>query len=158
MFNLNELDTTIGDKSKDTYLTDNLYGKLSALLKHVHGTSYNYPTLAAGKTLTAGNGWALGSKVEIVPASTIGDHFDIHWLNTGVASEVATYEIHLFKGGLGAEIFIGSQRTTRISNQAGALSIPIMTELLNANERISAAVASSTNGATIVVSLTYHTY
>lgn len=130
------------------------------LLDHIHSAQKVYHSLANGVTLTGhATAWTLGDKTEVVPVNTIDQPFDIHYLNFGSASVTDTFEIVLYKGLAGAEIEIGRARVVRAAAQSGTAPTPIMTEMLPANTRISAAVASASGGGdTIVLSLFYHTY
>jgi hypothetical protein len=137
----------------------NAEDKLHILEDHIHSVQYVYPTLASGVTLNASSSvWQLGSFVEVIPKNTIDDVFDIHWLNVGAMNNVTTCELHLYKGDLGSEILIAQTRVVRLSNQSGAGSIPIITPLISANERISAKLASATANTTLVISVSYHKY
>lgn len=132
---------------------------LAILLDHAHKPSKVYPTLAAGVTLPAsGVAWTLGAITEVVPASTITAQFDIHDVVVEGLSANAVYEIVLYKGGSGAEVEIGRVRCVKSAAQDGALSIPFMCELQDANERISAAVADSVGTSTATISVHYHEY
>ena len=103
-----------------------------------------------------------GVTASIVKTNTgagIGKPFDIHYVQSGVANVSDTYIVVLYSGATGAEEIISTFRTTRVAAQSGAQSLPIITELLPAGTRISAACASVSGGEdTIVVSINYHEY
>lgn len=149
----------IGNKTDDED-GDSIYAKLYIAMQHIHSAQKVYPTLAAGVTLTGGvASWALGSFVEVVPASTITSPFDIHHVNVGAASANDTYEIVLYKGALSSEVEVGRCRITRVANVSDISPVPMMTPILPANTRISAKVASASGGSdTVVISIFYHIY
>jgi hypothetical protein len=115
------------------------------------------PSLADGFTLTSNaEKWVMGEKVELIPTNSINVPFEIHFVGTGNASGLGSFEIHLFAGEIGAEVLIGQCRTVRVSNQTGPTSIPIQTPTQPANTRISASVARGTAGSeTIAMGLFY---
>lgn len=128
--------------------------------EHIHSAQKVYPTLANGITLTGHNtAWTLGNKTEIIPVNTITSMFDLHWVNIGEASVTDTYEIVFYKGLAGAEIEIGRCRVVRAAAQSGTAPVSLMTPLIPANTRISAALASASGGGdTLELALFYHTY
>jgi len=70
---------------------------------HIHSIARIYPTLAAGIDVTAnGAPWTLGSAVEVIPASGVGDIFDIHHINIEDVTQDGVYELVLY--GDGSEI------------------------------------------------------
>lgn len=140
---------------------DVIDGEIEILDEHNHSAQKVYPTLANGITVTAAAGvWELGAFVEVVPANTITAPFDIHFLNLGAVSSDTTYEIVFYKGALNAEVEIGRARFARLSAATANISSqPLMTEVLPANTRISAKLATLNGGSrTAVISLSYHTY
>lgn len=156
-----ESSKSIGDRTIDTYQSNTIYGKSISLEKHIHSAMKVYPTLADGVTITgAVAAWTLGTIVEIVPASTITDNFDIHWLIIEEVSANDRYEIVLYSGGAGSEVEIGRQKTVRNTTAGnGVISIPFQTEIIAANSRISAAIASKSGGSdTMDISIGYHEY
>jgi hypothetical protein len=94
----------IGSKSDRTYNGgDSIFAEVHTLGDHFHKPVKVYPTLADGITVTGAAGaWTLGSIVEIIPAATVGDPFDVHFVNIESASATDTYEIVLYQGGAGS--------------------------------------------------------
>lgn len=137
-----------------------LLGYQNSLYQHVHKPAKVYPSLAAGVTLTgAANPYVLGAIAEIIPANTITNAFDIHWINVEAASATDVYEIVLYKGAALSEVEIGRVRVHKNSVQSGANNVPIQIPAQAANERISAAIASASGGSdTLTVSVMYHEY
>ena len=130
-------------------------------LEHIHSVQKTKPTLANSFVLTGGvAAWGVGAKLEIFAANEVTHPFDIHWVGLGNVSDVgAVYEIILYSGLVGAEVEIGHCRVFRQANQAGTAPCPMMTPLLPANTRISAACASTNGGSkTIEVAFFYHEY
>lgn len=158
--NQDESAKTIGDRSIDTYLSNTIYGILKMLKDHVHSATKVYPTLANSITLTGGAGaWQEGAFVEVVPASTITDYFDIHWVTLTNPSATDEYEVSLYSGALASEVEIARIRTSREAIQASTPPIGTMTPFIAPNERISAKVASKVGGAdTIDIAISYHEY
>lgn len=130
------------------------------MMEHIHSAQKVYPTLADGVTLTGhATAWTLGNKTEVVPVNTITSEFDIHYLNIGAASVTDTFEIVLYKGLAGAEVEIGRVRAVRAAAQSGTAPMPMLTNMIPANTRISAALASASGGGdTLELALFYHTY
>lgn len=156
-----ESSKTIGNKETDTYSSDTIYGKAKAMSLHTHSQCKVYPTLANGVTVTGhADAWTLGSKIEIVPASTITDHFDIHWIIIEAVSANDTYELVLYKGAISSEIEIGRIRFIKSTTAgAGVVSVPFQMEIVDGDTRISASLASSGGGSdTATISLGYHEY
>ncbi|NHJ39632.1 MAG: hypothetical protein FK731_06315 [Asgard group archaeon] len=148
----------IGNKT-DTHNGNSLVSKTETLLEHVHGASKVYPTLANGVTVTTGVGaWTLGNFVEIVPSSTITSDFDIHWVSIESISANDVYELVLYKGALTSEIEVGRVRFTKNAALDSTLNIPMQTSIIDANERVSAKIASSSGSDNATISLFYHTY
>ena len=117
---------------------------------HTHGASFIYPDKADPVTLTANAAsWNdTGSKVEIIPASTITKNFDLHWASITDISENCYGIIDIFAGGAGSEVLIGSVDCTRTSNFSQEGNKPTQIPQQPANTRISARLSSSTTNAT----------
>lgn len=157
----NELSKTIGDRETDLHYSNTLYGYLLAWYKHVHMPQWVYPFLDDGVILTGHNdAWTLGSKVEIIPASTITNWFDIHWVIIEAVSANDVYSIELYSGEVASEVTIGQLKIVKNTTAgSGAISIPIQVPKQEANARISAACASKSGGAdTVTISLAGHEY
>ena len=126
--------------------------------EHLYAKSAVYPTLAAGVTVTGHNdAWTLGTLVEIVPASTITEDFDVHWISIENISANGIYELVLYCGAGDTEC--GRVRFVQNAVQDSVVAVPFMTPILEKNSRIRSAVASSTGGGdTADISIFYHTY
>ena len=171
-FNVTEVDNigvntlfkdVIGNKS-DTNLSgpgnDSLYGIAAYMAYyHVHAPSIIYPRDAAPVTITSGVGaWVEGTKVEIIPADTITDPFDIHFVNLGAISENDNYVLKLYSGAALAEVFWGEVSFSRDTNQMRAAYVPIQGGPVDANIRISASLLSSIGSNTVDIKLYTHSY
>lgn len=143
----------IGNKG-DSYAGDSIFAHSHVLEEHIHTEANVYPTLANGVAVLGGAAWTLGNFVEIVPASTIGSPFDLHFVNVEALDANDTFEIVLYA----VEVEIGRVRVTKDATQAGLQSVPIITPIQAADVQIQAKVASSGGGDTATISLAYHTY
>lgn len=135
-------------------------GHLKAGYYHVHSPAKVYPPLADAITLTANaSGWTYGTKVEIIPASTITVNFDIHWIIVSEISAVDEYELSLYSGEVASEVLIATVAFNRSSTFAQEGNLPCQIPPQLANKRISAALAcKSTNARTCTIKLYYHEY
>ena len=128
---------------------------------HMHSTSCLYPKLAAPVELTCGDAapYTPGVIVEIVPASTITEPFDIHWAHVSGLSANGDYVISLYAGAVASEVEIACFPAVRTAVQSQAGSAAVMTAIIPANTRISASVASSSGDAdTVNLKIQYHKY
>jgi len=132
------------------------YGKLHTIEEHVHAVGCVYPTLASGVTVTAGAAWTLGAFVEVVPASTITDEFDIHYVSIENISANDVYELHLYYGA--GDTLAGMVRFVKNAAVDAVVNVPFMTPLIPANSRIRAKLASASGGDNADISVFYHTY
>lgn len=132
--------------------------KIKILSEHFHSPQKVYPTGGAGVTVTAdAAAWTLGSFAEIVPASTITDDFDLHWLNIETVSGAAVFELVLYAAT--TEISRIRFSAVGIANNILLPEKKVMTELLPANTQIQAKIMSSTTSAdSVSVSVEYHEY
>ena len=153
------INDVIGNKS-DTATGQGCNGNTSlmALNKlgfyHVHSSSVIYPRDAAPVTLTSGAGaYNEGTKVEVIPASTITDPFDIHWIIAGEISAQDDYVVKLYTGGAGSEVFWGEAAFSRDSNQVRGSQFPVQGNVIPANTRISASLLSGTGSDTVEIKL-----
>ena len=120
-----------------------------------------YPSLADPITLeSTAVAWEIGNKVEIIPASTITKDFVIVGINVFTTSSDDIFDIIVYKGVSGSEVELG-----RVSYSASVLTadmftfIPFQTSVINANERISMAIAGrDTNSSQLRVKLQYFEY
>ena len=150
----------VGDLT-DGHSTATLYGYAKQNSEHNHGVTYTYPLLAAAVTLTAGGGaWdPLPAPTEIIPANTITKDFDIHWLHIGGLSANGEFIVALYQGAGGSETLIGEVPVVRNAVQSQEGSLTLITPLMDANTRISAALASSPAAAnTADIKISYHEY
>ena len=146
----------IQGKVADSHSADTVMGRLKQLIEHVHKPSNVYPTLAAGVTIAGGAGaWALGNFVEVVPANTITEDFDIHYVHLEAASANDTYELVLYYGATDIEC---ARCRALNGTTLDASTIPVMTPLIPANSQIRAKLASASGGDNVTIALQYHTY
>ncbi len=141
----------------DDHDTTTLAGRVHRQDDHTHKPANVYPTLAPAVTVTAGTGAAftLGAFVEIVPASTITEDFDVHFVNAEQMSANVTYELVLYN----VSTEIARMRITRDATQLKSDGVPLTMAVQPANSQIRAKVASSVDNAdTINITLAYHTY
>ena len=149
----------IGNKT-DTHSGNSVYSLLKLNDEHIHKGQQCYPSLGDAITVTAdASGWTYGPYVEIIPASTITDYFDIHFVNITQISAVDEYQLDIATGGAGSEVSqacVSFERSTNFS-QEGSQSI--QTPVLAANSRVAVRLAcKSTNARTVNIKLEYHTY
>jgi len=150
----------IGSKT-DTEAGNSLYSNAYRTEAHFHSISYVYPSLANDPQIVAGDSgaWAEGAKVEIVPASTIANPFDLHYFALSAISAAGIFQINFYKGGAGSEVLIAQKKFAKGTNNEPLISQPLQTELLPANTRISASLACLAGTAkTVNVSICYHIY
>ena len=102
-----------------------------------------YPSLADPITLeSTAVAWEIGSKVEIIPASTITKDFVITGINIFSVSSDDVFEVIVYKGLSGSEVELG-----RVAYSVAVFTadifvfVPFQTSIINANERISMAAA-----------------
>ena len=151
----------IGSKDDDER-GHSIAGRSYAVYQHLHSPSWVRPTLADGVLLTAGGvAWTLGAQVQIISAAgadAMVRPFDIHWANIESVSANGVFEVVLYYDiGAGA-VEWGRCRTSRQAVQSGSPPGPIQGPILPAGTPITAAVASSSGGATCRISLEGHTY
>jgi hypothetical protein len=132
---------------------------LRSLVKTFARKQKVYPTLTTAVTLTASaTAWTLSGFIPFVPANTITSKFRIDHVSFAAFSAAVTYEFVLYKGTSGNEVEIARGRVHPGATTNSVLAYPVFTELLNANETISAKIASATAVAnTVNCSITYHT-
>lgn len=152
----NYIQDVVGNKT-DGHSGNSLIAIAHTLEEHVHKEARCYPNLANGITMTAGAGaWNLGTITEIIPASTITDDYDIHYISVEDISANDVYQIILYYGS--GDVFAGETRFTRSSVQSNTFHIPIITPVMPANDRVRAQLASASGNNNAVISLFYHTY
>lgn len=152
----NYIRDVIGNKN-DSHSGDSLMSGVETLKDHVHSVSRVYPTLSTGITVTADAAvWTLGALVEVVPASTITDDFDLHSIDVENLSANDVYELVMYQGA--GDVEIGRVRVIQDAVQSATLNTPILTPIIPANARIRAAVASAAGSSSLRFSVRYHTY
>lgn len=159
--NQDESAKTIGNRNTDLHYSNTIYGYMLAWYKHTHQPQWVYPFLNDGVTLTGhANAYTLGNKVEIIPAATFSNWFDIHWIIIEEVSVNDVYCLELYSGEIGSEELICQQKVVKNTTAGtGAISIPTQIPKQSPSSRISAAVASKTGGGdTIIISLAGHEY
>lgn len=125
--------------------------------EHIHSAAKVYPTLANGVLVESdGAGWTLGAFVEIVPATTIGDEFDIHHIHVEAVSANDTLELVIYAGA--GDVEVGRIRLTKNAVQDSIVNMPFQTPIIAADSRIRAKVASASGGTDVTISIKYHTY
>jgi len=154
-----ESTSAVVGSTSDSHTANTVYSKVDTTVEHIHGVSRVFPTLATGILVTAAGGaWIEGTYANILSASAVGSQFDLHYVNIETLSANAAYELVFATGSAGNELEVARVRFNRLNNNESANGVPIMTPLLPANVRVAAKLASSTGGATVNVSVYYHTY
>ena len=149
----------IGNK-QDSHTADSIYALTHTLNDHAHKEQRVYPRLTNPITLTkAAGAWAaFPTPTEIVPVNGITSDFDIHFVTVSSISTNGSYDLELYRGLGGAEIFIGAVTFVRSTNKDQA-ALREQTVVIPANTRISAALSSSNAAAdTADIKLEYHLY
>lgn len=131
---------------------------LRSLVKTFARKQQVYPTLTNAVTLTASaTAWTLSGFIPFLPANTITNKFRIDHVSFAAFSAAVTYEFVLYKGTSGNEVEICRGRVHPGATTNSVLAYPVFTQLLNANETISAKIASATAVAnTVNCSIVYH--
>ena len=136
------------------------FDNLHVIGEHMHGQSKVYPTLVVGIDVLAGAAgppWVLGNFVEIVPASTIGDAFDIHWLVIEGITGDGIYELVFYA----VTTEISRVRFAGEAGVGGTVSfspIPTLMGIQPPDTQIQAKLACSAGAETATISVLYHTY
>ncbi len=151
----------LGNKN-DTHDGNSAMALLHILFMHTHSRAQIFPRLADPVLLTKDAGvWAAipTTKTEIIPAGTIGDEFDIHWVQVSAISANGDYVICLYSGGAESEVLIGEVAVSRSAAQSQEGSAPIITPIIPNDTRISAGMSSG-NAAqnTLLIKVMYHEY
>ena len=133
------------------------YSSLDDIInEHMHSNSQVYPTLAGGVAVLGGAGWVLGNFVPVIPADTIVEPFDVHYVIIEDLSANDIYEIVLYA--CAAQTEVGRVRVVQSAAMDGTMNIPIQTPVIDANCKIDAKSASASGTDTATISLMYHTY
>ncbi|MEA3225152.1 MAG: hypothetical protein U9Q07_04315 [Planctomycetota bacterium] len=130
--------------------------KITSIDSHVHGAQGVYPTLADGVSLTTNAAdWVLGAIVEIIPASTITDDFDIHEVlieDINIADK--TYELVLYYGA--GDVEAGRVRFSAGTTKGGVPNGTMRTPIMPANSRLRGKLAIEDGGSkTAQISVRY---
>lgn len=151
----------IGNKN-DTHDGTSIRAISHILNEHTHSMAKVYPRLDNPVLLTKDTGvWAAipATKTEIIPAGTIGEDFDIHWVQVDSISANGDYIVCLYGGGIGSEVLIGEIAVSRSAAQSQEGSTPIMTPIMPDGTRISAGISAGNNAQnTLSIKLMYHEY
>lgn len=137
-----------------------IYGYSKQNTEHNHGETFTYPALANPVTLTAGGtAWAAHpSPTEVIPATTIGSDFDIHWITISGISANGDYELCLYTGSANTKAATVPFTRNAVQSQEGSLTL-ITPLILSANDKVSASISSGNAAAdTAKVKVSYHTY
>jgi hypothetical protein len=145
----------IGNK-QDAETSDSLYALAHANEEHIHTPQLCYPTLANGINLVAGAAWVLGALTQIIPAATITNNFDIHWISIEDISQIDVFELQLFHGA--GDTFAGCIRFSRKANQAHPQMQKVQPQIIPANDRVRGRLDSSIGGNNVDVAHLYHEY
>jgi len=134
------------------------FDKVEILEEHMHSLACVYPTLAAGVLVESDAvSWTLGGFVEIIPANTIGEDFDVHWMNIEGATVADVYELVIYA----AEVEISRKRFTVsvvVGNKTALPPVSIQMQIQPKNTQIQTKVASAIGGSDVTISFEYHTY
>ncbi len=145
----------------DAHDGDTLSAKSHLLKEHTHSVAMIHPELVDPIQLQKASGaWAAyGTPTEIVAAGAITDDFDLHF---GIVSAIGAngdYTIEIYQGAALSEVQIAHIAVSRNAVQSQEGAIPIITPLILANTRISAALSSGNAGQdTLELKLMYHVY
>ena len=156
----NQMRDVIGNKT-DGHSSISLSGKTKLIEEHLHNTVFLYPDLAGSVELEKASGaWAAHpTPVQIIPAGTITEDFDLHFLNVSAISANGEYSIRLYTGAALNEVLIGTYGAVRNAVQSQEGSRTIITPLFPANTRISASLSSENVGLnTLNIKVEGHTY
>ena len=140
---------------------DEVLDKLEIIEDHLHKPTLTYPLLAGSVQLVKdGGAWAaLPAPTEVIPAATVSDIFDIHWISISAISANGEYIIALYSGAGGSEVLIAQVPVTRNAVQSQEGSVQVITPRMAAGTRISAALSSGNAVAdTVNIKVSYHEY
>lgn len=154
--NLNVIGNKLQDESFNT-----IFGILHGLDEHFHSKSEVYPELSDPIQLQKASGaWAAyPTPTEIIPASAIGDTFDIHWISISGISANGDYTLKLYSGAALSEVEIATIDFTRNAVQSQEGAQPNQDIIVPANTRISAAISDGNAGQdTCKVKVRFHRY
>lgn len=141
-------------------------GRIHMIAEHIHNLPLIFPSkvagvlgdgLAAPVTLTAaGVAYTLGALVEIIPANTLDEDYDIHFVNIEDSNTNGTYIIEFYYGA--DDVVCGRIKFTRTDKKETADGRFTISTLIPKNSRLRAAAAHSAGAATIDISVEVHEY
>ena len=157
---INAIKAVVGTNADEHDLIT-LSGKTHLQRDHTHSVAMIHPELANPVQLQKAAGvWAAyGTPTEIVAAGVITNNFDLHFGIVSAISANGDYTIEIYQGAALSETLIANIAIARNAVQSQEGATPIITPLILANTRISAALSSG-NAAqdTIEIKLMYHIY
>ena len=140
-----------------------IIGHLNTMYYHVHGATFIYPNVGTDPITLTSSAAAYstdGAKVEIIPANSITEDFDIHWVVISDISANLFGYIKLFTGAPGEEVEIGApEPVSRTDNFSAEHSQYTQIPQVPKNTRISAQfIDSTTQSRTVKIWLKGHVY
>ena len=130
----------------DNHDVNTLSGKSHMLQEHTHSVAMIHPELVDPISLQKAAGvWAAyGTPTEIVAAGAIAEDFDLHFGIISAISANGDYTLEIYQGPALSEVQIAHIAVSRNAAQSQEGAIPIITPLISADTRISAALSSGT--------------
>lgn len=117
-----------------------------------------YPNLLDGISVVSANAdWTLGAYATMVPASTIGDEYQVTAVNIESCDQNAVFQLELYQGA--GDDLIATVRFAVIGGFFGNMVYRFGSEPVDADAQLRARLASSdglANQATITASVRYH--
>lgn len=136
--------------------------RLHVIEEHLHSHNHVYPSLSSAITLSASTAaWTYGAWVQIIPALTITEEFDLHYISIESFSTVGSYQVQLAEGTTASNTAICELRAVADASRTPRQAIPIMTPILDANKGVVGRVAFGATALaanSVEVSLFYHEY
>lgn len=130
--------------------------------EHFHSVGKCYPESAAPVTIPndGGGAWTAGTKTTVIPAGTVGDMFDIHFVVMTNISNADVYQLVLYAGDALAEVEIARIPFADTGAFVSSAELPTQTPLIDAGTRISASLESASGNIAYSVDLylMYHEY
>ena len=152
---------TVVGTNADLHDVNTLSGKTHLLIDHTHSVAMVHPELADPISLQKASGaWAAyPTPTEIVAAGAITSDFDIHFGIISAISANGDYTIEIYQGAAPSETVIAHIVVARNAVQSQEGAVKIITPLISANTRISAALSSGNVAQdTVEIKLMYHPY
>lgn len=140
-----EIQNTVGRIEHDKAGCKSIYGRLCRIQQHLKNPNKVYPSLQNGIRVIAAVGfWSLGDFAEIIPIGAITNRYNIYAIVIENSNTEDIYELVLFKGAVGEEVEVGRIRFMKSDKKGqGSSTIEFKSKCFDANERISAKIASS---------------